>query len=143
MPGSGDEGVDTLGMMATTSLLLTILIPILSCLCTWYKPFSCAMLSVFKAIIGRTIRPDQQQTKSRFLSLPAELRVRIYEELLVVGKVFLDDHGRYTHHETPPREIDMNYYRKPSLAILRVSKLVHEEAEEVYLSKNLFVFPLG
>ena len=88
-------------------------------------------------------RSGQPRTKSYFLDLPPELRIRIYEEVLVVGKIFLRDHNRYTHYNDPPREMDMRYHRKPCLNILRVSKLVHEEAEQVYLSKNLFVLPVG
>jgi hypothetical protein len=36
---------------------------------------------------------------------------------------------------------DRKAYRTPSLGILRVCKQVHDEAEEVYLGKNLFVLP--
>ncbi|KAH7086546.1 hypothetical protein FB567DRAFT_528227 [Paraphoma chrysanthemicola] len=75
----------------------------------------------------------------RFMDLHTELRLRVYEELVVVGKVFYtpDRHdiregGRFKRYEE---------YSKPSLQILRISKQVQQEAEDLYLSKNLFVLP--
>jgi hypothetical protein len=73
------------------------------------------------------------------MDLPVELRDMVYEELVVVGKIF------YTPDEyavmTEKRFKDWKSYRVPCLAILRVSKQVHDEAEKVYLGKNLFVLP--
>ncbi|KAF9700876.1 hypothetical protein EKO04_001160 [Ascochyta lentis] len=78
-------------------------------------------------------------TPSRFLELPAELRLQIYEELVVVGKVFYTP--GYKSLKSYVRFKDYSNYTKPSLAILRVCKTTHKEAEDVYLSKNLFVLP--
>jgi hypothetical protein len=71
----------------------------------------------------------------RFMDLPAELRLQVYAELVIVGKVFytptvheLKEGGRFKDYES---------YRKPELQILQVSKQVHDEAEEVYLSKRV------
>jgi len=63
----------------------------------------------------------------------------VYEELVVVGKVFYtpDDYAI----ENEKRFKDWESYRAPRLAILRTCKQVHDEAEEVYLGKNLFVLP--
>lgn len=73
------------------------------------------------------------------MDLPVELRLRVYEELVVVGKVF------YTPEEASLDSIarfeGYSAYLKPSLAILRVSRTVHNEAEYVYMSQNLFVLP--
>ncbi|KAF2246737.1 hypothetical protein BU26DRAFT_567081 [Trematosphaeria pertusa] len=75
----------------------------------------------------------------RFLDLPIELRVQVYEVLLVVGRVF------YTPDWFEQREgirfTDMERYRKPEVQVLRVSKQIHAEAEEIYLAKNIFVLP--
>ncbi|KAH6644447.1 hypothetical protein C7974DRAFT_419934 [Boeremia exigua] len=75
----------------------------------------------------------------RFMDLPLELRLYVYEELVVVGKVF------YTSRETQlysrARRKTSKAYRKPHLAILRASKAIHREAEDAYLSKNQFMLP--
>jgi len=73
------------------------------------------------------------------MDLPTELRVMVYEELVVVGKVFYTPDAYAVANEK--RFKHWTSYRAPSLAILRVSKQVHNEAEEVYLGKNLFVLP--
>ncbi|KAF3036641.1 hypothetical protein E8E11_004871 [Didymella keratinophila] len=69
---------------------------------------------------------------ARFMDLPVELRVQIYELLVVVGKIFFRTEYSPSEHRA---------YHRPSLSILRVSKAVHHEAEETYLTKNLFVLP--
>jgi hypothetical protein len=75
----------------------------------------------------------------RFMDLPAELRIEIYGYLVIVGKVFYkpDDDSVLSN----PHFKDFRAYRKPDLSIFRVSKAVYNEAEEVYLSQNLFVLP--
>ncbi|KAL1648192.1 hypothetical protein SLS61_007064 [Didymella pomorum] len=76
---------------------------------------------------------------SRFMELPAELRIEVYKLLAVIGKVFYTPDG-YDLGEG----LSFEYYKDsptPSLTILRVSKAIHEEAEDVYLSQNTFVLP--
>jgi len=70
----------------------------------------------------------------RFMDLPADLRVQIYEELLVVGKVFYRP-SEDKVQESSERFEDHEKYLKPSLAVLRVSKAVQKEAEYVYLTR--------
>lgn len=78
----------------------------------------------------------------RFLDLPAELRCLVYEELLVVGKVYFKTTGDQSlSKRRTTRFEDKDSFRKPYLAILRTCKMVHEEAEKTYLSMNLFVLP--
>jgi hypothetical protein len=77
----------------------------------------------------------------RFLDLPIEIRLYIYEQLVVVGKIF------YTPSQLEKQEgsrfLEMDDYAAPELTMLRVNKQIYDEAEPVYLSKNLFVLPLG
>ena len=75
----------------------------------------------------------------RFLDLPPELRINIYEHLVVVGKVFYTPDDYAVANKV--RLKDWKSYQTPSLGILRVCKQIHDEAEEVYLGKNLFVLP--
>jgi hypothetical protein len=75
----------------------------------------------------------------RFLELPTEIRVLIYQELLVVGKVFFTPSRHEARREA--RLKDWQLYQKPVLKILRVCKFIHKEAEYEYLRWNLFVLP--
>ncbi|KAF1851467.1 uncharacterized protein K460DRAFT_362209 [Cucurbitaria berberidis CBS 394.84] len=89
--------------------------------------------------ISRNGRYDK--THFPFLDLPPEIRNMIYEELVVVGKIFYapdsyDISNNQRFHE-------YKLFRKPELQLFRVCKQVHEEAENLYLSKNLFVLPIG
>lgn len=69
----------------------------------------------------------------RFMDLPAELRVQVYEALLVVGKVFYRTNWYETEQDAHLE--DMERYRKPGLGLFRVSKEIQREAEDVYLTK--------
>jgi hypothetical protein len=75
----------------------------------------------------------------RFLDLPAELRCQVYEELVVVGKIFYTPEQYSIMNEKCFK--DWTAYAAPELSILRVCTQIHQEAEELYLSKHLFVLP--
>jgi hypothetical protein len=76
----------------------------------------------------------------RFLDLTAELRLQVYEYVLVTGKIFYTP-DEYSQRTEPRFKHKGYYYRKPNYRLLRVYKQINAEAEEVYLSKNLFILP--
>jgi hypothetical protein len=92
------------------------------------------------AVASHPTNTATRTTAFRFMDLPAELRVQVYEELLVVGKVFYTP-DPWDIEAGPVRLARWTTYAAPSLSILRVSKQIHHEAEPVYHSKNLFVLP--
>lgn len=71
-----------------------------------------------------------------FMDLPTEIRLQIYEELVVVGKVFyIPDKRRPMNRDRFAGDMsDYERYRKPALQVFGISKQIYE-AEEVYLSK--------
>jgi len=74
------------------------------------------------------------------MDLSPELRVEIYKELMVVGRIFFTPNTyELLGHQYAA---DCRSTPAPSLAILRVCKAVHDEAEDVYLGHNIFVLPL-
>ncbi|KAF2268324.1 hypothetical protein CC78DRAFT_576333 [Lojkania enalia] len=69
--------------------------------------------------------------------LPIELRVLIYEEVLVVSKVFF--FPEYYRDCTEDRFIDHYLYAKPQVQLLRICKDMHKLGEPMYLFRNFFV----
>jgi hypothetical protein len=103
-------------------------------LATNYKPKAMSPSSTSAALRFSNSLPHPKDTAPfRFMDLPAELRIHVYEELVVVGKIFFTP-SSYEVRESC-RFTDYTKYRKPSLTILRVSKDIHKEAEDVYLSR--------
>jgi hypothetical protein len=60
----------------------------------------------------------------------------VYKEVLVVGKICYSELDPYTNRKQKDSD-----YKKPQLALLRVCKQIHSEAEPLYLGMNLFVLP--
>jgi hypothetical protein len=92
-----------------------------------------------KGLATSTISAAETQA-FRFLDLPTELRVEIYEYVVVVGKIFYTPDW-YDKREGPVRFYKCDEYAVPSLQLLRVCKQVRHEAENVYATKNLFILP--
>lgn len=80
------------------------------------------------------------QSCFRFMDLPIELQYLIYEEALVVGKVFLIPNQYAAELEGQLK--DCRLFKKPQVQLLRVCKAIHQEAEKIYLRQNLFILPL-
>ncbi|KAF2114707.1 hypothetical protein BDV96DRAFT_83551 [Lophiotrema nucula] len=95
------------------------------------------MASVQSRVVDQP--PMKAKSHFRFLDLPAELRVIIYEEVVVVGKIYYTP-DQYDYHNGIRH---LGTFRKPELQFLRVCKQIHSEVEKIYLSKNLFVLPIG
>ena len=74
--------------------------------------------------------PQQWQQGSRLLRLPAELRNRIYEEVLISEKpIYLN-----TTHVRP------HATWRWSLGVLQACQMIRAEAQPVYYSNNSFCF---
>jgi hypothetical protein len=89
-------------------------------------------------ILAKPPSPSTTANIFRFTDLPAELRIQVYEELLVVGKVFFKP-STEDKSKSGTRFAHWYGYALPNVQILRVSKHIHLEAQDVYLTKNLFV----
>lgn len=80
---------------------------------------------------------ERESLSFRFLDSPHELRIQIYEYLVVVGKIFYSPgdieirEGRHFHA--------WKQYRIPELSLLRVCKQLQKEAEYVYHTQNMFI----
>ncbi|GAB1738391.1 hypothetical protein NU219Hw_g3200t1 [Hortaea werneckii] len=84
--------------------------------------------TVTSAAASRSPSPEPRQP-FRFFDLPSELRLRIYEEVLLV-------------HDT--LDLEPSNYRRilPRLALFLVSRRMHEEAYRVFYAQPLRLFPV-
>ncbi|KAI9719274.1 MAG: hypothetical protein M1812_003604 [Candelaria pacifica] len=82
--------------------------------------------------------PKPVQKFDRFMDLPREIRMMIYEYLLVKGKVF-----PHANPNGDPRYAKWEEYKRPEIQLFAVNHQVKLETEKMYYSKNLFVLPSG
>ncbi|KAF2766838.1 hypothetical protein EJ03DRAFT_277383 [Teratosphaeria nubilosa] len=89
---------------------------------------SAANSTVSSAYPSRASSPKPVRQPFRLFDLPAELRIRIYEEVLLVGKAL---------------DLDPLNYRTilPRLSLFLVSKRMHEEAYNVFYQQPIRLFP--
>lgn len=83
---------------------------------------------------------------SSLFKLPPEIRQRIYEDILVVGKVFPYTLGEsYDEYECDYddelTERELACYEAPEVGLLLVCKTIHAEAEPLLYRRNTFVLP--
>ncbi|KAI9706008.1 MAG: hypothetical protein M1836_005414 [Candelina mexicana] len=91
-----------------------------------------------KAFMRNLGTPKPEQKFERFMDLPLEIRMNIYEYLLVVGKVF-----RCAKSQDDPRYTGWKEYESPNTQLFAVSHQFKKETENMYYSKNLFVLSRG
>ncbi|KAI9747165.1 MAG: hypothetical protein M1835_002199 [Candelina submexicana] len=91
-----------------------------------------------KALMRDLGTPKPEQKFERFMDLPLEIRMIIYEYLLVVGKVF-----RYAKSQDDPRYTGWKDYECPNTQLFAVSHQLKKESENMYYSKNLFILSRG
>ena len=75
----------------------------------------------------------------RFLDLPKELRLSIYELCLVVEKVYIHKLNTAKDHDVRVTPTE----GKAETQLLLVNKQIYFEAIELYLAKNIFIFLAG
>ena len=75
-----------------------------------------------------------------FLSLPAEIRFEIYDQLLVQDLPIEWDWSRRSTSNLLPRIFNENKTQTPHPAILRTNRQINREAVTFLYSKNRFVF---
>lgn len=80
------------------------------------------------------------------MSLPPEVRQLVYAECLVVGKAFpYTVSERYHEYDNDDDDedtsLELSGCEVPSVALLRVCKTIHAEAEPMLYQRNTFVLP--
>ncbi|KAK4217282.1 hypothetical protein QBC37DRAFT_370237 [Rhypophila decipiens] len=82
--------------------------------------------NTFQSVEGGALNPTRENTPTRFLSLPSEIRNMIYELVVVCPVNILPKLPGYNYELTP--------------ALLRTNKVIHAEASSLLYGQNCFEF---
>ena len=74
----------------------------------------------------------------RFLDLPLEIRIIVYEQVLVIGNIYIKQQAAFDEQYSGSYR-----YQRPETQLLRVNRQIKSECDPIFYGRNNFVLPLG